>query len=62
MTGECIMNPPPERRLHKGDEAVLLHPGRQARGCSSGCNGSLDICVLCACVPLAFVYTARHRR
>lgn len=53
------MNPPPERRLQKGDEAVLLHPGRQARGHSRGCNGSLSICVLCACVPLAFVCAAR---
>lgn len=28
LSGECIMNPPPERRLRRGDAAVLLHPGR----------------------------------
>lgn len=42
LTGECVMNPPLERRLQKGDEVVLLHPGRQAvnrteRSARAGC-------------------------
>lgn len=28
LSGQCCMNPPPGQRLRRGDEVVMLHPGR----------------------------------
>ena len=28
LSGRCCMNPPPDQRLRRGDQAVMLHPGK----------------------------------